>query len=235
MNAFLTGEFKPAGAYYFPVHDSFSEADKKNYVMLGKTVSTKEIIEATDNTLTNSSSSNYVKLALTKEGQINKKGSQSISEQDMQKYLKYALKISEKGVDEINTGFIAPTPYDDSCKFCPYGGMCGVSEDSCAKRKVKNVAESTITGAIDNLEKGIDFRTGKPTQVKMSTLQKIADACDVPVSYILNEAKKQSTDTTPSLSDLKLAILDVIDQIPEEQQRNFLEMAKLYASSHKKD
>lgn len=154
MNAFLTGEFKPAGAYYFPVHDSFSEADKKNYVMLGKTVSTKEIIEATDNTLTNSSSSNYVKLALTKEGQISKKGSQSISEQDMQKYLKYALKISEKGVDEINTGFIAPTPYDDSCKFCQYGGMCGVSEDSCAKRKVKNVAESTITGAIDNLEKG---------------------------------------------------------------------------------
>ena len=88
---------------------------------------------------------------------------------------------------------------------------------------------------IDNLEKGIDFRTGKPTQVKMSTLQKIADACDVPVSYILNEAKKQSTDSTASLSDLKLAILEVIDQIPEEAQRNFLEMAKLYASSHKKD
>ena len=30
---------------------------------------------------------------------------------------------------------------------------------------------------IDNLEKGIDFRTGKPTQVKMATLQKIANAC----------------------------------------------------------
>lgn len=41
--------------------------------------------------------------------------------------------------------------------------------------------------------------------------------------------------TEPSLSELKLAILDVIDQIPEEQQRTFLEMAKLYANSLKKD
>ena len=86
---------------------------------------------------------------------------------------------------------------------------------------------------IDNLEKGIDFRTGKPTQVKMATLKKIADACDVPLSYILNEAKMQTSE--PSLSELKLAILDVIDQIPEEQQRAFLEMAKIYRDSLKKD
>ena len=86
---------------------------------------------------------------------------------------------------------------------------------------------------IDNLEKGIDFRTGKPTQVKMATLQKIADACDVPLSYILNEAKVQTSES--SLSELKLAILDVIDQIPEEQQRAFLEMAKIYRDSLKKD
>lgn len=40
---------------------------------------------------------------------------------------------------------------------------------------------------IDNLEKGIDYRTGKPTQVKVATLQKIADACLVPLSYITDE------------------------------------------------
>ena len=38
---------------------------------------------------------------------------------------------------------------------------------------------------IDNIEKGVDFRTGKPTQVKMSTLQKIASACGVPLSHII--------------------------------------------------
>ena len=40
---------------------------------------------------------------------------------------------------------------------------------------------------IDNIEKGVDFRTGKPTQVKMSTLQKIATACHVSLSYIIGE------------------------------------------------
>lgn len=40
---------------------------------------------------------------------------------------------------------------------------------------------------IDNLEKGIDFRTGKPTQPKTVTLQKIAKACSVPLSHILGD------------------------------------------------
>ena len=40
---------------------------------------------------------------------------------------------------------------------------------------------------IDNIEKGVDFRTGKPTQAKVSTLRKIADACGVSVSYIVGE------------------------------------------------
>lgn len=196
---------------------------------------------------------------------------------------------------------------------------------------------------IDNLEKGIDFRTGKPTQVKYATLRRIADACNVPLSSLLidkiisrleennrieivrqfknyslqeicdiigvqkNEYEKfiaqnfSTNDTTLanlsqrsglpieflngleyttqnpldqwpddyqqdyflasdsikmiieckigapafkpknkpaapiSLSELKLAILDVIDQIPEEQQRAFLEMAKIYRDSLKKD
>ena len=34
---------------------------------------------------------------------------------------------------------------------------------------------------IDNIEKGIDFRTGKTVQVKISTLEKIAKACNVPI------------------------------------------------------
>lgn len=42
---------------------------------------------------------------------------------------------------------------------------------------------------IDNLEKGIDFRTGKPVQVKMATLEKIANACNISISYFLDEEK----------------------------------------------
>lgn len=79
---------------------------------------------------------------------------------------------------------------------------------------------------IDNLEKGIDFRTGKPTQVKMSTLQKIADACDVPVSYILNEAKIQSTDAPDSLTEAEAALLTLFRQIPPERQQIYLQLLR---------
>ena len=51
-----------------------------------------------------------------------------------------------------------------------FGEKCGISHTT-----------------IDNIEKGIDFRTGKPTQAKMATIQKIADACGVPISYIIGE------------------------------------------------
>ena len=62
-------------------------------------------------------------------------------------------------------------------------------------------------------------------------MKRISELFNVSMDYLY----EKEAPAEPSLSDLKLAILDVIDQIPEEQQRNFLEMAKLYASSHKKD
>ena len=62
-------------------------------------------------------------------------------------------------------------------------------------------------------------------------MKRISELFNVSMDYLY----EKESPAEPSLSELKLAILDVIDQIPEEQQRNFLEMAKLYASSHKKD
>ena len=40
---------------------------------------------------------------------------------------------------------------------------------------------------IDNIEKGFDFRTGKPVQIKMATIEKIAYACGVNISYIIGD------------------------------------------------
>lgn len=70
---------------------------------------------------------------------------------------------------------------------------------------------------IDNLEKGIDPRTGKPTQVKMATLQKIADACELPVSYIINEADLSSVAPISNLSPSKQALIDWAKTVPEDK------------------
>ena len=122
--------------------------------MLGKTVDSEEIINATDNNFSKNLDSEYVSLKMKKSGGLTST-SQALKSEEMQGYLKYALKISEKGVDEINSGFIAPSPYGSSCDFCPYGGMCGASEESVEKRKVKKVNSKTIINAVsENLEKG---------------------------------------------------------------------------------
>lgn len=63
------------------------------------------------------------------------------------------------------------------------------------------------------------------------TMIRISKLFNVSMDYLYEREEP----TEPSLSDLKLAILDVIDQIPEEQQRAFLEMAKIYRDSLKKD
>ena len=62
-------------------------------------------------------------------------------------------------------------------------------------------------------------------------MKRISELFNVSMDYLY----EKETPAEPSLSDLKLAILDVIDQIPEEQQRAFLEMAKIYRDSLKKD
>lgn len=82
---------------------------------------------------------------------------------------------------------------------------------------------------IDNLEKGVDFRTGKPTQVKMTTLQKIADACDVPISYIIGEEAPSSQEEA-----LKLALFGGGVDVTDEMWQEVLTFAQYVKDKHVK-
>lgn len=64
---------------------------------------------------------------------------------------------------------------------------------------------------IDNIEKGVDFRTGKPVQIKITTLQKIANACNVPVSYIIGDPSHQFS----AESDLRDRTMATIEKTPD--------------------
>ena len=65
---------------------------------------------------------------------------------------------------------------------------------------------------IDNLEKGIDFRTQKPTQVTLNTLNKIASACNVSISYIIGE-----NNSNIFLSDHELKVIEGYRNKPKMQ------------------
>jgi len=81
---------------------------------------------------------------------------------------------------------------------------------------------------IDNLEKGYDFRTGKPTQVKMATLQKIADACNVPISYIIGGDESAS-----QIEELKIALFGGDSEVTEEMWAEVLKYVQYLKSQQK--
>ena len=56
---------------------------------------------------------------------------------------------------------------------------------------------------IDNIEKGYDQRTGKPAQVKVATLQKIAIACGVEISSIMGDDRQWLVDTLARFADFE--------------------------------
>ncbi len=152
MNAFTRGGKKPAGAYYYPVKDGYSEVEE-TYTMRGKTVDNSDVISATDINIEEDKRSQIVSIALGKDGKPYKT-SAVLSEEDMQKYLKYSIKVSENCIDEIRTGYCTPSPYESACNYCAYGGMCGFSSDEGGLfRKVNKVTKSTITEAVDECEK----------------------------------------------------------------------------------
>ena len=80
---------------------------------------------------------------------------------------------------------------------------------------------------IDNLEKGIDHRTGKPTQVKVTTLQKIADACLVPLSYITDEADDTSE------QNAKIAVFGGDVEVTDEMWQDILSYAEFIKTKYK--
>ena len=127
------------------------ESEEKNYMMHGKTIDDEDILVASDNTIIENKKSENISVKLKKDGKPNAY-SETLSQEEMIKYLKYAIKVSENAIDEMNSGFIKPTPYKDACKYCEYLGMCGFNKDINCERKTKNVSKQTIINAVDNLK-----------------------------------------------------------------------------------
>ncbi|MBR3804841.1 MAG: PD-(D/E)XK nuclease family protein [Clostridia bacterium] len=155
MNALTGIGKKPAGAYYYPVKDVYSKTSE-DYVMRGRTVSTTEIITASDNTLAPGGKSTIINVRLKKNGELHSNSS-VLTEEEMGAYIDYAKKVSANCVDEIRSGIVTPNPYEHACSYCKYGGMCGFNEEEGdLYRKVKSVNSQTIVEAVNPTEKSTD-------------------------------------------------------------------------------
>ena len=84
---------------------------------------------------------------------------------------------------------------------------------------------------IDNIEKGRDFRTGKPTQIKLVTLHKISHACGVPISYLTGEAEKNDEEDENNVVVLhrngKKIRRKITDELMDEMEKMIIDLPEV--------
>lgn len=135
----------PVGLYYMPISDKFEKAkDKQKTLAVGKTLNDENALVLQDkNFLTQKKSSTIPAFVDDKGKTRNLSDKETISA-----LIDYALIMSERAVEQMEQGVIAPLPYDDSCKYCEFLALCD-SKGVCA-RKIEKVDEKTFVQAIKN-------------------------------------------------------------------------------------
>ena len=120
-----------AGFYYLPVNDKYEKEEEKVEIPVdGKTVNNPDAI----------SEQGLKFLPTTKTGKIQKLASGNV----LDKYVDYAVTLSEKAVERMQEGVIKASPYKEACEYCEYKAFCSTDGE---ERTVGKVVEQTITEA----------------------------------------------------------------------------------------
>ena len=73
------------------------------------------------------------------------------------------------------------------------------------------------------------------TNIPYDKIVLLSNALDVSPSYLFGWDEKKDSPSEPSLTEGEQMLLNLFRQIPEDQQRVFLEMGRVYANSLNKD
>ena len=143
LDAIKDKKMLPSGVLYFPIHNEYADSKEKideAYKCKGFILKDADVVLKMDKTLSlENPKSKFIGAELStkkeniKNGTIELKNSSSLlSEDEIESISSYALKLSEKAVEEILQGFIKPTPLKKSseiaCDYCPYKNVCGINK-----------------------------------------------------------------------------------------------------------
>lgn len=81
------------------------------------------------------------------------------------------------------------------------------------------------------------YASGETGKIPLSAIEKLSSLFDVSPEYLMGweEEEKKDSPGELQLTEGEKVILELFRQIPEDQQRVFLEMGRVYANSLKKD
>lgn len=112
--------YRPAGAFYFPTRTDFSVTDP--YLLVGFCDNSDEVLDAIDPHILADGESVVTK---TKGRGKRKYVCGNENAEDLGILMDYAVRAGGKAADEIAEGYIAPSPTENSCKFCDFADCCG--------------------------------------------------------------------------------------------------------------
>ena len=79
------------------------------------------------------------------------------------------------------------------------------------------------------------YENGIVTNIPYDKIVLLSTALEVSPSYLFGWDEKESSPNELELTEGEQMLLNLFRQIPEDQQRVFLEMGRVYANSQKKD
>ncbi len=151
----LTGDggYKPAGAYYFPVLDIFTDPDDSGspYSLSGVTARLPELLGASDSRLLSGDGAPSVRIPVSTAGGTPAMASSknAVDAHTLELYMDYAVDRIKFASKEILAGCRDVAPVQGSCTYCEYLPICeNYSESSRPrdKRRLAQAIEETLGG-----------------------------------------------------------------------------------------
>lgn len=131
---------RAAGAYYFPAAVEYRDKEDGVFRLQGFMDGSEDVVTASDITLQPKQKSAYFDAYLN-----GRKLDGAMEKEEFSAFLSYSRLVARRGAEEMLSGNIAPSPAEDTCKYCKMGGSCGFAAGlDGGERKAPSVKCSDI-------------------------------------------------------------------------------------------
>lgn len=125
---------RAAGAYYFPAKVEYSSSEAGSFCLQGFMDGSADVVRCSDVNVQEKGKSVYVNAYLN-----GRKLDKAMEREQFADFLDYAVMVSGGGAGEMLGGNIAPSPVQDACGYCKFGGCCGYDLRKEGERRMVNV------------------------------------------------------------------------------------------------
>ena len=143
--------FKPAGFYYFNMHDNFTDLNtEKVYTYNGRTLDDVDVAKDIDTAL-ESGKSEKLGLKLKADGTLSHVGNKLLSDAQFESQTEYAFQLIRKAGELMKQGYAAVNPYAGACEYCDYKDICDFGDvHTYNAREVKDkITKETIDKVVN--------------------------------------------------------------------------------------